>query len=65
MRTGFIGAARGSPVREGETTWAQVYERRMRRFNLEVISFALIALVIFRHGVPALDHNVTLSTLRR
>ena len=46
MRVALIGAVRRTPVRNGEISWAQEYERRMRRFNLEVISFALIALVI-------------------
>ena len=31
----------------GETSWTQAYEKRMRRFNLEVISAALIALTLF------------------
>jgi hypothetical protein len=30
----------------GETSWTQAYEKRMRRFNLEVIVFALSALTI-------------------
>jgi len=34
------------PVRDGEISWAQAYERRMRRFNLEVIVLALSALTI-------------------
>jgi hypothetical protein len=29
-----------------ETDWASVYERRMRRFNLEVVLAALIALIL-------------------
>jgi hypothetical protein len=33
-------------VRDGEISWAQAYERRMRRFNLEVILLALSALTI-------------------
>ena len=46
MRIRLIGAARRGPAGDGEISWAQAYERRMRRFNLEVISVALIALVI-------------------
>jgi len=46
MRIALIDAARRNPLRDGEISWAQAYERRMRRFNLEVISFALIALMI-------------------
>jgi hypothetical protein len=46
MRIRVIGAARRSPAGHGEISWAQAYGRRMRRFNLEVISVALIALVI-------------------
>ena len=33
-------------MRDEEISWLQEYERRMRRFNLEVIVFALIALTI-------------------
>ncbi|HEV3064019.1 MAG TPA: hypothetical protein VGX93_01700 [Chthoniobacterales bacterium] len=36
----------GQPVRHQELSWAQVYQRRMRRFNLEIISVALIALTL-------------------
>jgi hypothetical protein len=46
MRIELIDTARQTISRDRETSWAQAYERRMRRFNLEVISFALIALVI-------------------
>ena len=46
MRIRLIGAAGRSPAGHGEISWAQAYGRRMRRFNLEVISVALIALVI-------------------
>ena len=35
----------------GEISWAQAYERRMRRFNLEVILTALIALMILTAGL--------------
>ena len=30
----------------GETSWTQAHEKRMRRFNLEVISAALTALTL-------------------
>ena len=43
---GWIGAPRRIPVRDEEISWAQAYERRMRRFNLEVILVALSALTI-------------------
>ena len=43
---GWIGAPRRIPVRDEEISWVQAYERRMRRFNLEVIVFALSALTI-------------------
>ena len=43
---GLIAAARGSPVKDGEISWAQAYERRMRRFNLDVILFAFFALTL-------------------
>jgi len=46
MRIALIGTARRSPVKDGEISWAQAYDRRMRTFNLEVILFAFIALVI-------------------
>ena len=46
MRIALIGAARRIAERGGEISWTKAYERRMRRFNLEVILFALIALVI-------------------
>jgi hypothetical protein len=46
MRIRLIGAADRNPAGHGEISWAQAYGRRMRRFNLEVISVALIALVI-------------------
>jgi hypothetical protein len=46
MRITLIGAARRCQVRDEDISWAQAYERRMWRFNLEVISFALIALLI-------------------
>src|SRR5271165_3007616 len=43
---GLIGPARRTQVRGREINWAQAYKRRMRRFNLEVISVGLIALTI-------------------
>jgi hypothetical protein len=38
--------SRISGVRGEETSWVQEYERRMRRFNLEVIVLALSALAV-------------------
>jgi hypothetical protein len=46
MRIALIGAAKRSSLEDGEISWAQAYEKRMRRFNLKVISLALVALVI-------------------
>jgi hypothetical protein len=46
MRTELIGTASRTPMRVREISWAHAYERRMRRFNLEVISAALIALTL-------------------
>ena len=43
---GSVGVPRRTPVIGGETSWTQAYEKRMRRFNLEVIVFALSALTI-------------------
>jgi len=38
---------RGQPPNGGDKTdWAGAYERRMRRFNLEVVLAALIALIL-------------------
>jgi hypothetical protein len=34
-----------------EISWTQAYERRMRRYNLEVILAALIALMILTTGL--------------
>jgi len=46
MRIALNGAARRYPARDREMSWTQAYERRMRRFNLEIIAVASIALVI-------------------
>jgi hypothetical protein len=46
MRIALNGRARRCPARDGEISWTQAYERRMRRFNLEIISVAIIALLI-------------------
>jgi len=46
MRIGLVGTTRRTSVSGGEGSWAQAYERRMRRFNLEVISAALLALAL-------------------
>jgi hypothetical protein len=41
---GMDGPLRQAPVIAGEITWGEAYERRMRRFNLKVVLFALAAL---------------------
>jgi hypothetical protein len=46
MRIALNGAAKPYPTRDGEISWTQAYERRMRRFNFEIISVAFIALLI-------------------
>ncbi len=42
----FVGTVRQTPVRHEKGGWVQAYERQMRRFNLAVISAALIALTL-------------------
>jgi len=42
----LAGALRRTPSRGGEIGWVQACQRRMRRYNLEIILSALIALVI-------------------
>jgi hypothetical protein len=39
-------AVRGISVDRSEISWGQAYERRMWRFNLKVVLFALIALAL-------------------
>ena len=46
MRMALNVAARRYPARDGEIGWTKAYERPMRRFNLDIISVALIALVV-------------------
>jgi hypothetical protein len=41
-----MGPAKHAPAKRTEISWAQAYEKRMRRFNLEVILVALSALTI-------------------
>jgi hypothetical protein len=43
---GFGGTAKRTPVKGREISWTQSYEGRMRRFNLEVVLAALIALAL-------------------
>jgi hypothetical protein len=43
---GFGGTAKRTPVKGREVSWTQSYEGRMRRFNLEVVLAALIALAL-------------------
>ena len=46
MRIALNDVARPYPAGNREISWAQAYQRRMRRFNLEILSVALIALLI-------------------
>ena len=46
MRIPLNDAARRYPGVNREISWGQAYERRMRRFNLEILSAAVIALLI-------------------
>ena len=46
MRIALNDAARRYPARGREISWTQAYERRMRRFNLQIIAVAFIALLI-------------------
>ncbi|MBV8417853.1 MAG: hypothetical protein JO251_21870 [Verrucomicrobia bacterium] len=43
---GLMRSARRTPVSGRKISWAQVYDRRMRRFNLEVVLAASIFLAI-------------------
>jgi hypothetical protein len=43
---GSIGAARKPLARGLDINWVRAYEKRMRRFNLEIILFALVSLTI-------------------
>ena len=43
---GLLDAVRWIPVRSRDSSWSQTYERRMRRFNVEVNLAALSALTI-------------------
>lgn len=43
---GISGAVRRTPVMVEETSWAKTYQKRMRRFNLEVVVLALGTLPI-------------------
>jgi hypothetical protein len=42
----LVAAANRPPARGEKIDWAQAYEKRMRRFNLEVVLAALIALTV-------------------
>jgi hypothetical protein len=46
MRIALNDVAMPYPAGNREISWAQAYQRRMRRFNLEILSVALIALLI-------------------
>jgi len=40
------GAANRTATKSREIDWAQAYEKRMRRFNMEVVLAALLALIL-------------------
>ena len=47
MKTnGLVSTAKQSLVKSRESRWTQAYDSRMRRFNLEVVLVALIALAL-------------------
>jgi len=48
---GLFGASGRTPVGGGKISWTQAYDRRMRKFNLEVVLAALIALMILITGL--------------
>jgi hypothetical protein len=41
---GLVGTPNRTPVSDQQLSWAQLYERRMRRFNLIVVSIAFVAI---------------------
>jgi hypothetical protein len=41
---GLVDAAKRTSVSDQQPSWAQSYEKRMRRFNLTVVSVALVAI---------------------
>ena len=43
---GLFGALGRTPALGRDISWTQAYERRMRRFNLEVVLVAMIALAL-------------------
>jgi hypothetical protein len=43
---GLASTAKRTPVKGREDSWTQAYEIRMRRFNLEVVLVALIAIAL-------------------
>jgi len=47
---GFGRTAKRTPVKGREISWTQAHEGRMRRFNLEVLLVALIALAFLHVG---------------
>jgi hypothetical protein len=40
------GAPNRTPTKGREIDWVQAYEKRMRRFNMEVVLAALLALIL-------------------
>jgi hypothetical protein len=63
---GLVGVARRPSAKGREISWAQAYESRMRRFNVEVVLAALIVLAFliawlfsawgaFQNSVPAVS----------
>jgi hypothetical protein len=41
---GLVGTANRTPENNQQLSWADAYQRRMRRFNLLVVSMAFIAI---------------------
>jgi hypothetical protein len=41
---GLVCTAKRASASEQQLTWAQEYEKRMRRFNLMVVSIAFVAI---------------------
>jgi len=41
---GLLHAADGTSASDQQVSWAQSYEKRMRKFNLTIVSVALVAI---------------------
>jgi hypothetical protein len=42
---GLVDTAHRTSASDQQVSWAQSYEKRMRRFNLGVVSLALVAII--------------------